>query len=349
MRSVDFVIPGNLDSLTGGYLYDRHIAEGLRDCGWQVAVHALDASFPTPTESALAQAAGVFAALPDGALAVIDGLALGGLATTLGGLRSRLKVVALVHHPLALETGLDATGRSALYTAERDALQFADRVIVTSQWTRQQLGDYGVAAESVGVVMPGTRPTRARSGPAGTPHRLLCVASLTPRKGHAVLLDALAKLRRDDWRLDCIGSTDMDAECAAALRAQIGKLDLASQVRLLGAIDPDELADHYARADTFVLASYLEGYGMVFGEALAAGLPIVSTEAGAIPHVVPAAASLLVPAGNSAALAGALARVLDGGALWQQLADAALTARAGLPRWSDAVRQFEIELAAARA
>jgi glycosyltransferase involved in cell wall biosynthesis len=335
--------------LTGGYLYDRHIAEGLRDCGWQVAVHALDASFPRPTASALAHAAGVFAALPDGALAVVDGLALGGLAATLHAQHSRLKVVALVHHPLALETGLDASGRGALYAAERDALGFADRVIVTSQWTRQQLGDYGVAAESIGVVTPGTRPTRARSGPAGTPHRLLCVASLTPRKGHAVLLDALVGLRRNDWRLDCIGSADMDPECAAALRTQIDKLDLGSQVRLLGAIDPDELADRYAAADTFVLASHLEGYGMVFGEALAAGLPIVGTEAGAIPHVVPAAASLLVPAGDSAALAGALALVLDGGALWQQLAAAALAARATLPRWTDAVRQFEIELAAVTA
>jgi glycosyltransferase involved in cell wall biosynthesis len=346
MRALEFLIPGNPDALTGGYLYDLHIASGLRARGWQVTVHGLDASFPTPTPAALSAARALLAAQPDGALVLIDGLALGGLAAALAEQRTRLRLVALVHHPLALETGLGEHSRAALYNAERGALQSARRVIVTSRWTRQALADYAVADACIGVVEPGTRQAQARAGAAGRPHRLLCVASLTPRKGHAWLLDALAKLPREQWRLECIGSPDMDRTCAAALRAQIDALGLRAQVCLRGEVDPADLPACYTQADTFVLASFMEGYGMVLSEALAAGLPIVSTQAGAIPHVVPAAACLLVPPGDGAALQAALLKVLDGGAVWQQLAQGALAASAALPSWADAVQRFEAELAA---
>lgn len=344
MRAIEFLIPGNLDALTGGYLYDRHITSGLRARGWQVTVHGLDASFPMPTPGALAEVRALLAAQPDDALVLIDGLALGGLAATLGEHRARLRLVALVHHPLALETGLDERSRGVLYRDERDALQSARRVIVTSPWTQQALAEYDVAEARIGVVEPGTRQSEARSGAAGHPHRLLCVASLTPRKGHAWLLDALAQLPREQWRLDCIGSTTMDAACAAALRKQIDTLKLNDQVHLRGEVDPAALPACYTQADTFVLASFMEGYGMVLSEALAAGLPIVSTRAGAIPHVVPAAASLLVPPGDGAALLAALRKVLEGGAAWRRLAQGALAARAALPNWADAVQRFEAEL-----
>jgi hypothetical protein len=147
MASLDFVLPGDLHTLTGGYLYDRHIVDGLEALGWQVRVHGLDPSFPRPTSAALEGAAAAFATLRDGATVVIDGLALGGLAPTLAAHRERLRLVALVHHPLALETGQSAAERDLLFNAERDALAHVGAVIVTSRWTRTALDDYGVAAQ----------------------------------------------------------------------------------------------------------------------------------------------------------------------------------------------------------
>jgi glycosyltransferase involved in cell wall biosynthesis len=343
MPSLDFVLPGDLHTLTGGYLYDRHIVEGLETLGWQVRVHGLDGSFPRPTPAALEAAAAVFAALPDGATVVIDGLALGGLAPTLALHRERLRLVALVHHPLALETGLTADERDALFRAERDALAQVGQVIVTSPWTRAALSDYGVAAGRISVVEPGTRAAAPRTGAAHRPHRLLCVASLTPRKGHDVLLEALAGLDAD-WRLECIGSRTMDPACATRIADRIAGFDLGERVTLAGEIEPAHLPARYAAADTFVLASHMEGYGMVLTEALAAGLPVVSTRAGAIPHVIPEDASLLVPPGDPAALGAALARVVDGGAAWTRLAAAALAARDRLPTWPDTVRRFAAAL-----
>lgn len=343
MPSLELVLPGDLRTLTGGYLYDRHMVEGLEALGWRVRVHALDPSFPQPTPEALTAAARVFAALPEQSLVVVDGLALGGLAATLGAHRHRLRVVALVHHPLALETGLGAAARKALFGAERDALGEVDRVIVTSGWTRASLADYGVGADRISVVEPGTRTGPARTDAAHRPHRLLCVASLTPRKGHEVLLDALAGLD-GDWQLECVGSLRMDPDCAARVAARIDALGLGARVALVGEIAPAELGARYGGADTFVLASQMEGYGMVLTEALASGLPIVSTRTGAIPHVVPADAGLLVPPGDPAALRTALARIVDGGDTWRRLAAAALAARARLPAWPDAVRRFAAAL-----
>ena len=79
MPSVEFVVPGSLETLTGGYGYDRRMIAGLRERGWSVTVHALDDSFPTPDAAAREQAAGVLATIPDDALVLVDGLALGAL------------------------------------------------------------------------------------------------------------------------------------------------------------------------------------------------------------------------------------------------------------------------------
>src|SRR5712671_5745364 len=121
-RSLVFMIPGDLETLTGGYGYDRRMLAGLRDLGWTVAVETLDASFPFPTASARAHAGRRLAQTPDGTTVLIDGLAFGALPAEAEGERTRLRLVGLVHHPLADETGLDARTAALLEASERRAL-----------------------------------------------------------------------------------------------------------------------------------------------------------------------------------------------------------------------------------
>ena len=141
-----------------------------------------------------------------------------------------------------------------------------------------------------------------------------------------------------------MGSAERDRVTAEALREQVRKLGLADKVQFVGELDEAALQHEYERADVFVLASYLEGYGMVLAEAVAYGLPIVSTRAGAIPDSAWAKASLLVLPGNVEALAEAIARLHDDIELRRQLATNALAAHNELPTWSDSSQRFSAAL-----
>ena len=189
-----------------------------------------------------------------------------------------------------------------------------------------------------------TRSARDASKSPSRDLRLLCVATVTPRKGHAVLLEALAELRDRRWHLTCAGSTTRDPATFAALEHQLERLALRARVSFLGDLDSDALEREYERADLFVLASYLEGYGMALAEAVARGIPVVSTTAGAIPETVPAAAGVLVPPGDSRALAKALGTVLDHDDALARLAASARAAAAALPTWSAAAARFAAAL-----
>jgi glycosyltransferase involved in cell wall biosynthesis len=341
-----FLVPGDLSTRTGGYGYDRRIVEGLRALHWRVDVDSLGAGYPTPDAGARATARSVVEAQPDDALVIVDGLAFGVLAELAEDHAHRLRWIALVHHPLALETGLAPARERALRASERRSLAAARRVIVTSPSTARSLAAFDVPAARISVVEPGCDPAPLATGSAAGALSLLCVASLTPRKGHALLVEALSGLRDRAWTLHCAGSLTMDRECAAALRGCIERFGLAGRVVLHGEQDEAGLAQLYAQADAFLLPSFHEGYGMALAEALARGLPVISTSAGAIPETVPATAGTLVAPGDLAALRGALQRLIDD-ADWRAAAAAgARAARTQLPTWERSTARFAAALAA---
>ena len=157
-------VPGDPSTSTGGYIYNAQVLAGLAELGWRTRVHSLDDSFPRPTPSALRDARTKLAALPADGVVLIDGLALAGLERVLDTEARRLPLVALIHHPLALETGLDPAEARLLETAERTALALVSRVICTSQWTARTLATYGVPVERLRVVEPGVDRRSPRRG-----------------------------------------------------------------------------------------------------------------------------------------------------------------------------------------
>lgn len=344
MPNLHFLVPGDPASRTGGFRYDRRIVQSLRQQGWTVTVRVLTGAFPEADATTGDRARRLFASLPADTLLVIDGLALATLADLLGEFTDTLRLVALIHHPAALETGLTMAQQQWLRNRETQALTHVRRVIVTSAATARLLPDYGVTLDRLAVVPPGTDPAPLANGSGGGTRHLFCAATLTPRKGHAVLFAALAMLTDRAWTLDCAGSLERDPATVAALRRQLDALGLHQRVRLLGELDEAELAAAYDRADVFVLPSWFEGYGMVLAEALARGLPVISTQAGAIPDTVPATAGLLVPPGDSLALRDALARMLDDHNLRARLAAGARAIRERLPDWTAAGAAFAAAL-----
>ncbi|WGF89352.1 glycosyltransferase family 4 protein [Marinivivus vitaminiproducens] len=342
-RRIAFVVAGSLDQRTGGYLYDRAMVDGLRSQGRTVDVHELAGAFPLVDEAAQAAAAGAIDAIADADIRIIDGLALVAFA----GLADRIARpwIALVHHPLGLETGLTPEQARSLTALETDLLRRPDRIVVTSPQTVRDLAGMDVPSDRIAVVVPGTARAEGdmpeRHDP---PRQLLSVASVTPRKGFPLLIEALAPLRDRDWHLAIAGSTTRDPGEAARVREAIAANGLTDRIDLKGELNERDLASLYDRADLFVFASYHEGYGMALAEALSHGLPIVSTNAGAIADTVPETAGILVPPGDAKAMTEALRTVFDDSATFQRLLRGAGRAALDLPTWDDSVATLVIEL-----
>lgn len=353
-RAFCFLIPGDWDTLTGGYQYDRRLARALSDAGWAVDVKRVDADWPTPDAAALARAAAQIAGIADGTRVVSDGLAFGAMPDLVAEQAHRLRWVALVHHPLHLETGWTATARQRLLAGETRALQFARSVVVTSPRTAQDVAAMGVSPERIAVVEPGTdtsarplaggpafAPADAPAGnPMAPPVRLLCVATVIPRKGHGLLLQALAGLKSLHWQLHCVGSLRRDAVTAAGVQALVHALGLADRVFWHGEVDAASLQAHYAASDLLVLASLHEGYGMVVAEALAAGLPVLASDAGALAQTLPPQAGWRLPPGDVPAWQAALQRLITEPALRRALAAGARDAGRQLPGWPEQAARF---------
>tara|TARA_B110000858_G_scaffold198281_1_gene263717 strand:- start:21914 stop:22954 length:1041 start_codon:yes stop_codon:yes gene_type:complete len=328
-----FAYPGDLNTPTGGYHYDRRLIEELRRIGVEVETVALPHCSSEPDQEALASVQQILAAIPDQSVVVIDGLAFGVLDELAVAESQRLKLVALCHHPLALETGHSEKIKQTLLDSERRALSCAQATIVTSEHTRQILIDqFAVPSEKILVALPGT--DRVPFAPCdGEPIRLLSLASLTQRKAHDVLIDALAPLESLSWQARFVGSKDFDPVWASSLEGRVRQLGLSQRIYFTGAVNDTQ--PEYQQADVFVLPSRFEGYGMVFAEALAAGLPVIAARSGAVSDVVPETAGLLVAADDTAALTEALQQVLTNAALRQRLQAGARQAAATLPTWID--------------
>lgn len=300
----------------------------------------LDDSFPAPTANALAEAALRLAEMGTGERVLIDGLALGAIPELVAAERTRLHIVALVHHPLADEAGLAPERAAVLRASEQAALAAVRRIVVTSSATRRRLVEMGLDAERIGVIEPGTDPAPLAHRAGRAPLQLLCVGTLIPRKGHRFLIEALARLRDERWHLTVVGSLTRDPETSARVRAQIDALGLQDRITLTGELDDAALEQRYQNADLFVLPSLYEGYGMAFAEALARGLPIVGSGAGAVRETVPPEAGLLVEPGSSQALAAALAELLHAPDRLARFAAGAEEARRRLPDWPSRIRHW---------
>ena len=336
-----FAVPGDLATPTGGYAYDRRMMTELGDLGWQIDLLDLGEGFPWPDETTLTAARTRLLAMPAGQCIVVDGLALGVLPETASRLAGRNPLLALVHHPLALEWGLSVKQADALRASERAALAAVQGVVVTSAATAKLVAsDYGVPAERIAVARPGSDPAPMSQASQDGVVRLLSVGAIVPRKGFDVLITALATLTDLSWRLTIAGDRTRDRNAAARLDADIARHALGDRIAAPGAVSPQRLAALYAEADVFVLASHFEGYGMAYAEAVAHGLPVIGTSAGAIPDTVPADAGLLVDPGDSFALARALRRVIGDADLRRRLASAARAAAPQLPTWRHSAEIF---------
>jgi len=337
--SIAVAVPGDITTLTGGYIYDRHLIDELRRAGHDTTLVMLPDSFPFPSQDEMAQACAQLQALPAASVVIIDGLAFGALPPPEVA-RIKARIIALVHHPLTFESGLPADQQAHLLQTETANLRHAVQVIVPSPHTKATLVSlYAVPDTRIHIALPGIAQRTATGAAVPPPARplILSVGILHPRKGHDVLIDALGQIAARDWEACIVGNPWQDGY-AQVLQDWIDVLGLGGRVRLAGRVSADDLATLYAQASLFALATRYEGYGMVFNEALIHGLPIVSCATGAVPDTVPQAAGILTACDDPAAFGAALAQVLDDPAQAATMRAAARDAGARLGTWADTAR-----------
>jgi glycosyltransferase involved in cell wall biosynthesis len=225
-------------------------------------------------------------------------------------------------HRLAMRAMLTGIERSTDYMARR-TLTF----VVGSELFDQYRKVLGARADRLRMAMASTvhpGDVCERSDTCGDrPIRLLCVGRVGPEKQIPTLVDATALLVRNghDVHLDIVGSGEDERRVRAAIEVVSGDEGMTNRIRLHGQIaDPQRLDEVYRRADVFVLASISEGFPKVFVEAMARGLPIVSTSVGGIPGgLAEGKNALLVPPRDPGAIAGAVARLIQDGALRREM------------------------------
>ena len=335
MSEITLFVPPSFEAAGGGSAYNRHLMAALRDLGCSVA---------TAVVASEADAHQGWAALKEPAIGVVDGMVLplfdAGIDQPpwLDG-----RAVALVHHPTALA---DPARRDLIRAAECRVLPRLGRVVATSAGVGARLvAEFGVPAERLRVVVPGLADLPRSPGSSQATCHILSVGRLAPRKGHDVLLRALARLPDLDWCLTIAGDSHGEAAWAEGLGTLAAGLGIGHRVGLLERPSGLVLEQLWETADLFALASRRETTGVAVAEAMRRGVPVAVTGCDALPGDVGASC---LP-GDDAALSLCLRRMIFDRALRQHMAEAAWTAGQVLPGWPAQARRFLDALAAGAA
>jgi len=343
-RVVHVIVPDAIDDPlrpSGGNRYDRAVCDGLVAAGWDVCEHKIPDAWPQLGSTGTAALGRLLPHIPDGAVVLIDGLIAVAGAQGLTPAARRVSLVVLIH-----ATPDDQAGAAPVLAAAR-------RVIVTSDWLRGELlRRFPLRADAVAVARPGVEQN-APAGGTRTGRELLCVGAIASHKGQDVLLAALAELDDQNWHCRCVGSLDHDPSFVDQLFVQTHRAGLTDRVTFTGPLAGSRLDVVFAAADVLVHPARVEGYGMVVTEALARGLPVITTTSGGLVEAVGTTPggerpALLVPPGDAGALARAISAWLGDAELRRRLRHAARTRRRALTNWSTTTQRVATVLESAR-
>lgn len=333
------ITQGDPATPTGGYLYHRRIAERAPRNGVDFSF----LSFPTWPFPFPAAAGGVISTQVQGAeVVVLDSIAASYMWPW-ARLDKSAPIVAMLHQPPG---GIDhAPVRTRLQAAlDRDVYRRAAHLMVASEPLASDLLGRGFLPEELTVVPPGRDVAVAPEEPARLRKdgglAFLCVGNWVARKGLLELLEAFAALPRSVGVLHLAGDAGQ-GPYRRRVKGRIATSDLRDRVEVHGIVPQERVAELYSGADVFVLPSFKEPYGTVYGEAMSFGLPVVGWEAGNLPHLARhGREGLILPPGDVQALREALLALATDARLRGALSRSARERAANLPTWDEAAALF---------
>jgi glycosyltransferase involved in cell wall biosynthesis len=341
---IGLVIYGSLDTMSGGYLYDRTLVEYLRDCGDEVRVVSIPpgAYWPRVLQNLWFRLHGDFDVVLE------DELCHPSLLAANAGRRS-FPVVGIVHNIGAVGTALHPRPAALAQILETEYLRRVDGFIFNSSTTCKSASDLDIVPKPYVIAPPGgdqlgesdLTMIGARAAQTG-PLRLVFLANVIAGKGLDVVLAALKGLSAADYELDVIGSCDVEPGYARRMQTEAASAGLA--VRFRGPLDGQALTDALEHSQVLVLPSYYEGFGIALLEGMAHGLPALSTTAGAIPEIVSDGEDgFLISPGDSANLASYINKLVVDRRLLARMGIAAFHNYRSRPTWRQttaAIRDF---------
>jgi glycosyltransferase involved in cell wall biosynthesis len=339
---VSLITLGDPGRLTGGYLYHRRMAEAApRNHASLEFISFPRAPFPLPAAAGPHVIAQVRAHDPD--VLVVDSIAAAFAAPWLR--RWQLPAAAIVHQSPG---GIDNSGVRIRIQAPLDMALYrrVDSIMVASVSLGDELRARGIPDRKIELVPPGRNPTTAQLDilpdlRSGRKAALLCVGNWIPRKGIADLLEAVSRLPPDVATLHLVGDNEGSRRYTRSIHARLQRTDLRDRVVVHGWKPSQEVARMYAAADVFVLPSIREPYGTVYGEAMAAGLPVVGWRAGNLPYLArDGIDGLIVPTGDSEGLTRALLTICLDESLRSRMASAAQERAGEFPTWEETAAIF---------
>ncbi len=330
MTQAVFAIPGDKDQRTGGFIYEARVLRVLNEIGCYTEHLQLPGSFPNPTQEDMAFTLNALHAVPEMRPIILDGLVFGAIDPE-GLSQVKAPIIAMIHHPLGLETGLPTERAEFLLKNEAEALRHTARVVVPSPETaRVLINQFNAKPELINIAPPGFDRPSVNRHPIDPP-LILSVGLLAPRKGHDTLLRALATIKDLEWQAIVVGK-EHDQDTAKDLYNQSKTLGLSTRITFAGELDQDSLNDCFNSATLFALATRYEGYGMVLGEAMMFGLPIISCDVGAVAETVGDAA-ILTPSEDALAFGASLRLLLEDQDTRTRLARLSELRSKSLPSW----------------
>jgi glycosyltransferase involved in cell wall biosynthesis len=273
--------PGKIDSVSGGYIYNKNIIEGVRAHSVDVELLIPGTDFPFPSEKSIEMCREFFRKIERSSIVVVDSLILGTIPKLIEEFAEKLIIAGMIHLPLSLGPDFTEDEKEDFRERELTSFNYSKLLIVTSEFLKSEIVKMGIDEEKIHVVTPGINKTINERNYPENPINMLCVSRISEAKGQLDLLKALENLRYFNWNVTFCGGFDIQDEYFKTIRKSISNSGIDVRITFTGEISGNELEKFYQQADLLILTSYFETYSMVLQEAMAFKIPIISTSTGA--------------------------------------------------------------------